>query len=287
MRSNGLATILLLIPVLAVPGMAIFGIPQFAPVVTSPLDEGHDFDRETRVGSAERPAQDELFGDFDGFGSETQAKDDAPPEGRTSPVAIKNPPKSTPKRTKQSKFPKGSSDWDSENEWPERNSQPAAIDSPGLGEKTDASAMANSSTQSRPVHDQLPPPQKRPVKRDKSLQQASAVDDFSSSVVDNAEKSEPPRRLPKQGEPRGGGARRAPAKSDPLTWKTAIAKLNELDIHDFRIEPSYESNQFVFTCWYTPPNGSRVSYRFEAEAEEPLKAIEKALEQIIQRQQQQ
>ena len=39
MKSNGVATILLMIPVLTVPALAIFGIPQFAPVVASPIDE--------------------------------------------------------------------------------------------------------------------------------------------------------------------------------------------------------------------------------------------------------
>ena len=39
MHSNGLATILLMIPILAVPALAIFGVPQFAPVVASPLDD--------------------------------------------------------------------------------------------------------------------------------------------------------------------------------------------------------------------------------------------------------
>lgn len=287
MRSNGLATILLLIPVLAVPGMAIFGIPQFAPIVTSPLDEGHDFDREKRVGSAERPAQDELFGDFDGFSSETQANDDIPSENRNSLVAIKNSPKPTSNRTKNSKFPKGSSDWDSENEWSESLPQPEATNGAGsTAENPNPSAVTNSSNPIIPANDQPPAPPKRPPKRDKSFRQASAIDDFSSSVADSAKKTEPPKRLPNPREPRDP-ARRAMTNTDPLTWQTAIVKLNEMGIHDFRIEPSYASDQFVFTCWYTPPDGSRVIYRFEAEAEEPLKAVEKALEQIIQRQQQQ
>ena len=70
MQSNGLATMLLLIPVLTVPALAIFGIPQFAPVVASPLDEGQEKGKESRVGNSARKSHDDLFGDVEDFGSE-------------------------------------------------------------------------------------------------------------------------------------------------------------------------------------------------------------------------
>ena len=60
-----IATLLLIIPVLSIPALAIFGIPQFAPVVASPLDEGLQPDRERRVGQSERPAAERRFSDDD------------------------------------------------------------------------------------------------------------------------------------------------------------------------------------------------------------------------------
>ena len=69
MRSNGLATIMLMIPVLTVPALAIFGIPQFAPAVASPLDDDSRDDRAIRNGRPDRLSHDELFEDVDGFGS--------------------------------------------------------------------------------------------------------------------------------------------------------------------------------------------------------------------------
>ena len=65
MQSNGLATIMLLIPVLTVPALAIFGIPQVAPVVASPLDEGQEKGKESRVGDSARQPHDALFADVD------------------------------------------------------------------------------------------------------------------------------------------------------------------------------------------------------------------------------
>lgn len=57
MRS-GLTTLLLLIPILAVPMLAIFGIPSFAPAVASPLG-----DEAWREAPANRGRAAPAFGD--------------------------------------------------------------------------------------------------------------------------------------------------------------------------------------------------------------------------------
>lgn len=67
---------------------------------------------------------------------------------------------------------------------------------------------------------------------------------------------------------------------ESLTWQAAVTRLNELQIRSFRLEPGEQLGQFIFTCSYTPDDNARLSYRFEAEANEPLKAVEKVLEQI-------
>ena len=68
--------------------------------------------------------------------------------------------------------------------------------------------------------------------------------------------------------------------SEPLTWQGAVQRLNELEIRNFRLEPGREVNQFVFICSYSSSDSPRVLYRFEAEADEPLKAVEKVLLQV-------
>ena len=67
---------------------------------------------------------------------------------------------------------------------------------------------------------------------------------------------------------------------EPVTWQGAIRRLNELEIRNFRLERGHRDNQFLFICSYTPSDSPQVSYRFEAQADEPLKAVEKVLEQI-------
>ena len=79
---------------------------------------------------------------------------------------------------------------------------------------------------------------------------------------------------------------REEAPRESLSWQGALRRLNELEIRNFRLEPSRQSNHFVFICSYTPTDSPRVSYRFEAESEEPLKAVEKVLAQIDEWQQQ-
>jgi len=65
-----------------------------------------------------------------------------------------------------------------------------------------------------------------------------------------------------------------------LTWKSAVERLNHLEIRNFRLEPGQQVGQFVFICSYTPQHSPRLSYRFEAQADEPLRAVEKVLDQI-------
>ena len=73
--------------------------------------------------------------------------------------------------------------------------------------------------------------------------------------------------------------RRGP-EAESLTWKEAVRRLNDLEIRNFRLQPGLHDNQFAFSCMYTPSDNPRISTRFEAEADEPLKAVEKVLAQI-------
>lgn len=70
-----------------------------------------------------------------------------------------------------------------------------------------------------------------------------------------------------------------------LTWQQAVARLNEFGIRHYQLEPGLSGNDFLFRCSYTPANNPRISHRFESEANEPLKAVEKVLQQIEQWQQ--
>jgi hypothetical protein len=71
-----------------------------------------------------------------------------------------------------------------------------------------------------------------------------------------------------------------PAAKQALTWSEAVRRLNDLGIQDFQLNPGQNANQFHFACTYTPPESPRVIHRFEAEAADPLAAVEQVLQQV-------
>ena len=79
---------------------------------------------------------------------------------------------------------------------------------------------------------------------------------------------------------------RTGSQESPLTWRSAVRRLNALGIRQFRLEPGSREHEFHFTCFLTPRNNPRVTHRFEAEAGDPLRAVEKVLQQITLWQQQ-
>ena len=67
---------------------------------------------------------------------------------------------------------------------------------------------------------------------------------------------------------------------DGMTWRQVVRQLNQLGIHEFRLEPGRESGDFYFACDFGPVGNPQVTRRFEAEASEPLQAVEIVLKQI-------
>lgn len=256
------ATLLLMVPVLSIPALAIFGIPQFAPVVASPLDEGPGPDRERGTGQSARHSNDGMLDDLSeapAFGSEPTDRDETAPRGRVG------------------------------------DSVPLQRPGQGLAEKRFGSGQN--------VPRNQPPARRQPDEFDvgKSHQGLGGMpnryaDRGDPGTLDSARPTVRPQ--PGDANERQGGYLRSrdelpetskirPAidETEALTWQGAVRRLNELEIRNFRLQPGHRDNQFIFICSYTPSDSPRVSYRFEAEADEPLKAVEKVLEQIVEWQQ--
>ena len=218
MRSTAhgsVATVLLLIPILAIPLLAIFGVPQFVPAVPT---------------AGEDPALEATAG-----------LDDAP---AFAP----------------------SSDWDT-------NGAPAAI------------AHAHSASDAA-WHQEGSPAD-------------SSAASFTTITNGASERGQQTAQATASHEPHGGERQQAiyrrqredgsvmnvagespAALGGNLTWKSAVDRLTKLEIRNFRLEPGQQVGQFLFICSYTPQHNPRLSYRFEAEADEPLRAVEKVLAQI-------
>ncbi|MDA1016023.1 MAG: hypothetical protein O3A00_16400 [Planctomycetota bacterium] len=73
-----------------------------------------------------------------------------------------------------------------------------------------------------------------------------------------------------------------PLEQQPLTWRTAIARLNHLGISEYRLEPGLREHEFLFSCRFTPSDNPRLTRLFMAEAVEPLRAVGKVIEQVEQ-----
>lgn len=310
MRSNGLATILLMIPVIAVPALAIFGIPQFAPVVASPLDEGHDFDRESRVGNSERPAHDELFGELDGFSASHSSQDKLGQdklERRDGFARTPSKRKLSSKSVKDTAASEWEQELEAESDWPSKSRRRgsavavAAVDeveaAPPRTRKRNALSDRSNRSERREsaARGEQPIRLASAVEEDLNVETSSAQEEQdpparteygptgAASAEPRRRNEEPRREEPRREEPRRRS--RVVASDEPLTWKSAVERLNELEIRNFRLEPGNQNGQFVFICSYTAPDTPRVSYRFEAGADEPLKAVEKVLDQIVEWQQ--
>jgi len=314
------ATLLLMVPVGAIPALAIFGIPQFAPVVASPLDEGKMTDRENRIGHSDRGPDDDMFADLDDF-PDTESKDlksfDSPSAesftadrsrriGDSVPVKrpgnTKKPDDSiaelndSSRHHSQRKSERGLEVVPSEND--AHSTQPDWADD---REMTDSHSNHQtqidwSESKQNANPDQGSRQSVSPGKREKSKPfigkersenplsrvRQNSQRDSDIQLVSGQEQTEAPESYQRQ---RDSSAPR-PVQSNPeserpeLTWQDAVRNLNELGIRNFRLEPARQPGQFVFVCSLTPTNSPRVSYQFEAEADEPLKAVEKVLSQI-------
>lgn len=273
------ATLLLMVPVLSIPALAIFGIPQFAPVVASPLDEGPGRDRERKVGQsarlhAEHPDEFEDAMGSDGEPAESQPgmapghMSDSVPVSRVNRNAgLRNPPVA------------------------------------GRPNPVASNAASHSNWQDEPLPDprtvkefegtaQVRPADRSAIEGRERFQDYRQIPgDAGHTRVQPASMANAPAHMPGMPRPFARPRERASEESgpvtavatdaEPLTWQGAVRRLNELEIRNFRLQPGHRENEFMFICSYTPTDSPRVSYRFEAEADEPLKAVEKVLEQIV------
>lgn len=271
MKSNGLATVLLIVPVLTVPALAIFGIPQFAPVVASPLEESGTIDHgKNRLGNSESLSQDELFEDIEGFDSDRPVK---PP---TSTVKSRSP-STTSARHNRLRSPEAqeTSSWGDDLETAAENQKSnrfSKLLEPRVENRTSPSRYERDSPRAIKQASLGQSTQRR--ESDSEITQVAFTDGLSSG------ENRPAQNHHQRTETSSGSQFREPPVED-LTWSTAVERLNELEIRNFRLEPGPRKGLFVFICSYTPPDSPTVSYRFEAEADQPLKAVQKVLEQIV------
>lgn len=240
-----LATVLLMIPILTIPLLAIVGVPQITPVVPTALETQEKVpDQEPEFKPSSAQGWDAL--------SEipTRVTHEGPSEWQEVPL---DPPAQTVAQRRAKQVP--------------------------IAPRELPAVEAASEIGSPPTAALDPSPRFPTVDSVSGTPPVKAVSGSAGTVSSLGYVREVPsdhRSLPTTAQNRA----HSQPDSATLSWQSAVRKLNELEIRNFRLEPGQTPERFVFICSYTPPDNPRVSYRFEAEADEPLRAVEKVLAQI-------
>ena len=246
MRSQSgstLSTLVFLVPLLGVPLMAIFGVPQFVPVIASSASDTAVRPSATRNsrGVGESAAATSQL-------AEKSSRDDERIDDLFRP-AKPSPRDSRPLRGeplgREMKFVETSQGADTWLTQTSAEDQAAEIFSERpkmkpLGERGGVSPSVSS-----PRTATTSPSSRTRESSDRSL---------TTSATEHSNQG--------------------------LTWREAVRRLNELGIQEFRLEPGRQLGEFYFACEFTPDRDTRITRRFEAEAKEPLLAVAAVLRQI-------
>lgn len=310
--SSSLATLLLLVPVTVIPLLAIFGIPQFVPSVAQPMDDPLDAELgpagDTALSSTAGGPRTAAAGEAPAWNAESpDSRDDTRPsaasasdwtEGRERMASRETSPRPAPVRGPVARRGAGQSTMGDPAPWP-THTQPLLQQEAGAEVLSVTDATTTLASFDAPTDHGTSEP--FPSETGGTDPQSSGVSpaSYEAPFIDDRHRSAAPDLAGNgRGPLRGAAADRDPettgsltdgtsdlggtVQSEPISWQTAVRRLEELQIRNFRLEPGHRVGQFVFTCSYTPADNARLSYRFEAEANEPLRAVEKVLEQIEQ-----
>lgn len=286
LSGSSVTTFLMFVPLLAVPLLAIFGIPEFSPVNASPSDDHNRVlkitDRDTATGQSEKHAPDDLFADIEKraeFAADFKRLDN---ERRENPFAE---PAGTSGKTAA----------DSATTADTRAARLAGwkVDA-NRGRQTPVVRVAANSGQRRPIESAALNSDRNPFAGDASdrtdptparRERPASFADYMKARDTATPETPPARQTPATGA--GAARQRVPAETKPatqsgapLTWQEAARRLNALGISKYYLQPGRRQGQFHFSCIFTPHQGARVSHRFEAEDAEPLKAVGHVLTQI-------
>jgi hypothetical protein len=299
-------TLLMLIPMTAVPVMAIFGIPQFFPVSASPtvrMPEKMAFGQlfERRVGqsdallvrsvSTSQPSSVDLFEPYDS---------DVQPQRTSTGGVVANASSSELARRRHSWRDPLAGSANTRSEVSLRTaSTGTSIGSGSRSARSSATAsLRRRGEEATPGRDRSFSGQAAIPSRAASLQasefaaSAGAADDASSEFpnrsAEAAASSEDAladggnagrySRLANGGRVTSSATRSGQVET--FTWQQAVDRLNQLGIRTFRLTPDTGQTGYRFVCLVTSVDDPRISRRFEAESVNPLVAVGDVLAQV-------
>ena len=250
---NTLPALMLSLPLVAIPLMAVFGVPQFVPVIASSVSEEQQHERtvtrrSSGVGESAAPNSNLVANSSRGIdGLSDERLNDI-----FRPKSLKRP-----------------------------ESRPARVSKSEQSEAFESRASLTATSSDIPLT-QL---------QKNNLSDLFGSDQGTPDFVD-LRSSDRMTTFPKRTQDPSMLATVAMTEAesqafasnvstkDGLTWRRAVQRLNELGIHQFRLEPGRVPGEFYFACEYSQDQDSRITRRFEAEGSEPLRAVELVLRQI-------
>lgn len=244
-RQGFTTTFLMLIPMLGVPAMAIFGIPQFAPLISSMTSHADEPDldvfHETRLGQSasgslrtlDLPAveQVDLFQPY-----ESDAATRQPATQRSETVMWTDPLRRA-----------------------ELRSQPVAAPPATVSHRE--SSVRASRRMHQQVYDIFADDFRDPSNAAPAASTSSTMVGRTRTVALN-EPAEPT------------------SPAGVLNWRDAIDRLKACGSTSYRLTAGARDGDYLFVCLVASPDDERITRRFEAESSDPLVAVENVLGQI-------
>lgn len=313
MHSKGqglMASLLMFIPLLAVPFVASFGVPWLA---AKAKEEGIPLPHLTKSSLPQSSVGHSKTGMH-------SADDLFAPVAKQAAVDLRYAPPATPAATQNPHLRNASLVVSHTDGWADPferlNSSPPKVPPPAPEDPLGGWALKDEAAQS-PVDD-APLPQEFPEPLANVVESSATTNPFAEFEGNTPSASTPesrvavlesafddPSRDPRLNSDRNpfdptrplfkqenSGQNIAPAKASansgnnvqkspmPLTFDTARARLNELGITKYYIQQDATGQVFHFHCAYTPPDNPRVTRLFEDHAPDPLEAIRKVLVQV-------
>lgn len=284
-------TLLMLIPMTAVPMMAIFGIPQFFPVSASPSARTSETSNsgqilERRVGqsdallirdvSTSKPASIDLFQPYD--------SSDQPRRLQSGDVVANASSSELERRRHSWRDPLGGSP-STRTEVSLRTTSNATLSDsrlrnsgPSFATSQSSSDVDSSSRNALSFSGQAAVPPQSVSARSADIRTAAVS---SEEVRSDGSTAGRYARLTSGGHENPTESRSGlSVQTETLTWQQAVDRLNELGIRTFRLTPDSSQSGYRFVCLVTSIDDPRISRRFEAESIDPLVAVADVLEQV-------
>lgn len=288
--SGPLGVLLMIAPLAAIPVFAIVGVPQFAPVAASPSDDddlGDAVPATMPLAAAGSPAAQTNRGSADDLFARVP---EVPPAGRgDSSPGVHGSSQSNLEGSSGRQQPPGK--WlpppDSLDHWEVVPSPPKV--SPGSGDQRNGSPRGVLPKDSerpgvprtQPADDSVGesdtfnPDLLKPDNLKRARTGRSALPENFKSVPDDTTAGGP--RGANQLAPEAGALAQL---SEQSGWQEASRRLKQLGIRKYRLVSQIDQQNFVFACNFASPTNPQVVRRFEADADNPLEAVQKVLTQI-------